>query len=118
MKFSAGFLLLTSLATAAAYPRAHTGAEVYTYSDYLSEFHKSYEADEYAEREVIFNANIADIKEHNNKAGVPFKKGINEVSPAASAEDDEMRTPTKPYRLPDAFFSKQQWDDSLSKFDN
>jgi len=82
-----GLLLLLFGAVAGAPPRSHQLTDSYTFSDYVSDFERTYEegSDEWELRQGVFEENLATILEHNHRFynnededGPTYTMGINE----------------------------------------
>ena len=62
--------------------------ENYTFEDYIREFGKEYDGDEYKKREAIFLKALNDIRSHNDDERNSHKKGVNFLS---DYTDDELQ---------------------------
>jgi cathepsin L len=58
----------------------------YTFEDYLTEYSKKYEGDEYSQRKEIFEANLKSILVHNANPSVTYKRGVNQFTDQTQEE--------------------------------
>ena len=86
MKFLASALLLLAASTEAKAPKHHELDASYSFAQYVRDFSKSYDAEEYATREKLFEKNLKDILAHNQLLGRTYHKGINHYTDFAKDE--------------------------------
>jgi len=67
------------------HPKWHQ-LESYSFRDYVHDFNKQYSYKEYVDREIIFNRNLKEIKEHNSDPSFSWKKGVNHLTDKTEEE--------------------------------
>uniref|UniRef100_A0A7S2LQU4 Peptidase C1A papain C-terminal domain-containing protein n=1 Tax=Leptocylindrus danicus TaxID=163516 RepID=A0A7S2LQU4_9STRA len=72
-------LTLNTITTStAAAPKHNELTNEYTFEQYITDFHKTYESSqEYERRRAIFETKLEVILAHNNRSDVTYKKGVN-----------------------------------------
>lgn len=75
-----GVLLFVLFGVVAGRPRWFELSEAYDFDSYLSDFSKSYDAEEYEMRRGLFESHLLDILVHNNLSGKSWKRGVNHLT--------------------------------------
>jgi len=78
-----------------ARPKWHE-LESYSFRDYVNDFNRQYSYKEYVDREVIFNRNLKEIKEHNSNPDFTWKEGVNHLTDRTEEELNSLRGLNKP----------------------
>jgi len=73
----------------------------YTFEDYVSEFDKHYELEEYDMRKAIFNREIEAARTHNKDTTKTWKEGVNKYTDATVEEFKALRGYKKGARVPE-----------------
>eukprot|EP00035_Acanthoeca_spectabilis_P021596 m.439082 g.439082 ORF g.439082 m.439082 type:complete len:406 (+) comp18330_c0_seq1:222-1439(+) len=76
---------------AAARPSWDQLDATYTFKNYLKDFQKWYDGEEYAQREQLFNRRLSLVLEHNNDGSHSWKRGINQFSDWSDEERAQHR---------------------------
>lgn len=66
-------------------------SNIYTFEDYIIEFKRNYDIDEYHNRKQIFEENLRKINEINNSSELTWKAGVNEFSDKYENEVKSLR---------------------------
>jgi len=81
----------------------------YSFEDYVADFNKHYNAEEYAMRKAIFDKEIAAIRAHNRDTTKTWKEGVNKYTDATTQEFAALRgynpskRPAISYNVPHTF---------------
>jgi cathepsin L len=104
MKCAAGVLLLSSSASALL-----VDTSAYTFSEYLSEFGKAYDGDEFKLREELFNVQLEKVNKHNQEyleGKHTWYAAMNEYSDWAAHEQASIKTGKAAHQVHDHPFAQ------------